>query len=68
MHARNCSEKLQHKPDRVRGRGMRSLPLYIFRELDQVHVLEGDLVCPESSRKFPIKNGIPNMLLNQDEI
>jgi multifunctional methyltransferase subunit TRM112 len=33
-----------------------------------VHVLEGDLVCPESARKFPIKNGIPNMLLNQDEI
>jgi uncharacterized protein YbaR (Trm112 family) len=62
--ARNCSTN----PIAFAVVCMRSLPLYIFRELDQVHVLEGDLVCPESSRKFPIKNGIPNMLLNQDEI
>lgn len=36
--------------------------------LVQVEVQEGSLVCPESGRKFHIKNGIPNMLLNEDEV
>jgi multifunctional methyltransferase subunit TRM112 len=36
--------------------------------LFEVHVLEGHLVCPESSRRFPIKDGIPNMLLHEDEV
>jgi multifunctional methyltransferase subunit TRM112 len=31
-------------------------------------VEEGTLVCPESGRKFPINKGIPNMLLNEDEV
>ena len=30
--------------------------------------MEGDLVCPQTGRKFPVKNGIPNMLLNEDEV
>lgn len=34
----------------------------------EVEVQEGSLVCPKSGRKFPIKNGIPNMLLNEDEV
>ena len=34
----------------------------------QVEVIEGKLVCPESGREFPINNGIPNMLLNEDEV
>ena len=34
----------------------------------QVEILEGALVCPETGRKFPITNGIPNMLLNEDEV
>ncbi|XP_031559432.1 multifunctional methyltransferase subunit TRM112-like protein [Actinia tenebrosa] len=34
----------------------------------EVEVQEGNLVCPESGRKFPVKNGIPNMLLNDDEV
>ena len=33
-----------------------------------VHVQEGNLICPESGRKFPISKGIPNMLLNEDEV
>mmetsp|Transcript_18724 Transcript_18724/g.20875 ORF Transcript_18724/g.20875 Transcript_18724/m.20875 type:complete len:129 (+) Transcript_18724:63-449(+) len=36
--------------------------------LMDVHVLEGHLVCPDSGRKFPIKQGIPNMILHEDEI
>jgi len=34
----------------------------------EVEVQEGFLVCPETGRKFPVRNGIPNMLLNEDEV
>jgi len=36
--------------------------------LNNIDVVEGELVCRESGRVFPIKNGIPNMLLREDEI
>ena len=32
----------------------------------EVVVLEGELICPESGTRFPIKNGIPNMLLAEE--
>jgi len=34
----------------------------------EVHVQEGYLVCPDSGRRFPITKGVPNMLLNEDEV
>ncbi|XP_068227472.1 multifunctional methyltransferase subunit TRM112-like protein [Palaemon carinicauda] len=34
----------------------------------EVEVINGCLECPETHRKFPISNGIPNMLLNEDEV
>ncbi|CAG9863854.1 unnamed protein product [Phyllotreta striolata] len=34
----------------------------------EVEIVNGNLICPETGRKFPINNGIPNMLLNEDEI
>ncbi|XP_065361513.1 multifunctional methyltransferase subunit TRM112-like protein [Calliphora vicina] len=34
----------------------------------EVDVLEGHLECPETGRLFPITDGIPNMLLNEDEV
>eukprot|EP01084_Bolivina_argentea_P084778 153277_1 len=34
----------------------------------EIHVLEGNLICPETNRKFPIKDGIPDMLLREDEL
>ena len=34
----------------------------------QVELLEGNLICPETGRKFPVTNGIPNMLLTEDEV
>nr|CAD7426955.1 unnamed protein product [Timema monikensis] len=34
----------------------------------EVEVIDGELICPESGRKFPINEGIPNMLLNEDEL
>ncbi|KAL0033794.1 hypothetical protein WJX77_005345 [Trebouxia sp. C0004] len=30
-------------------------------------VEEGALVCPETGRRFTVLNGIPNLLLNEDE-
>jgi len=36
--------------------------------LFDVHVLEGILHCPDTGRKFPIKDGIPNMILHEDEV
>eukprot|EP00884_Botryococcus_braunii_P009832 jgi/Botrbrau1/18850/Bobra.177_2s0012.1 len=34
----------------------------------EVVVKEGALVCPETGRRFIVKKGIPNLLLNEDEI
>lgn len=34
----------------------------------EVHLEEGALICPESGRRFPVSQGIPNMLLNEDEV
>lgn len=34
----------------------------------EVVVIEGNLVCPETGRKFPIHKGMPNLLLNEDEV
>lgn len=36
--------------------------------LFDVHVVEGILLCPDTGRKFPIKDGIPNMILHEDEV
>ncbi|XP_071961920.1 multifunctional methyltransferase subunit TRM112-like protein [Antedon mediterranea] len=38
----------------------------VHRVLLEIELVEGNLVCPESGRKFPVSNGIPNMLLNED--
>lgn len=38
---------------------------HILLEID---IVEGNLECPETGRQFPISDGIPNMLLNEDEV
>ena len=40
----------------------------VHHALVEVTVVEGHLECPESGRKFPIENTIPNMLLNENEV
>lgn len=40
----------------------------IHHVLLEVEVITGELVCPETGRKFPITKGIPNMLLNEAEV
>ena len=36
--------------------------------LFDIHIVEGDLICPGTGRKFPVKQGIPNMILHEDEL
>lgn len=36
--------------------------------LFEVEIVTGDLICPETGRKFGIKDGIPNMLCNEEEV
>ncbi|XP_062147462.1 uncharacterized protein LOC133856266 isoform X1 [Alnus glutinosa] len=33
----------------------------------ELHLEKGALVCPETARRFPVNQGIPNMLLHEDE-
>jgi multifunctional methyltransferase subunit TRM112 len=40
----------------------------LYFVLFDVHVKNGCLVCPSTQRKFPIRDGIPNMILHEDEI
>jgi multifunctional methyltransferase subunit TRM112 len=40
----------------------------LYQVLFNIHVIEGFLICPDTGRKFPVKNGIPNMILHEDEI
>lgn len=40
----------------------------LHQVLFNIHVVEGELLCPDTGRKFPIKQGIPNMILHEDEI
>ena len=34
----------------------------------EYEVEEGELICPETGRTFPISKGIPNMLLQETEV
>jgi multifunctional methyltransferase subunit TRM112 len=36
--------------------------------LFDIHIKEGELVCNNCNRSFPITHGIPNMLLKEDEV
>lgn len=40
----------------------------LYKAMFDVHVVEGQLICPDTGRKFPIKEGIPNMILHEDEV
>ncbi|XP_058802298.1 multifunctional methyltransferase subunit TRM112-like protein [Phymastichus coffea] len=40
----------------------------LHHALFEIDVVNGEMICPETGRKFPINNGIPNMLLNEDEV
>ncbi|CAM9867129.1 unnamed protein product [Discosporangium mesarthrocarpum] len=40
----------------------------LHRVLMDMHVVEGALVCPETGRRFPIVQGIPNIMCTEAEV
>eukprot|EP00984_Skeletonema_dohrnii_P002965 scaffold1009_cov116-Skeletonema_dohrnii-CCMP3373.AAC.8 len=40
----------------------------LHKVLFDVYLVEGWLICPDTGRKFPVKECIPNMILHEDEI
>ena len=40
----------------------------VHQAIQEVDLIEGRLVCPACERCFPVANGIPNMLLHDDEV
>lgn len=38
----------------------------IHRALFNIEIIEGELICPESKRKFRITDGIPNFLVEDE--
>lgn len=63
-----CDETLPELPAELPTPLNDSLVANLHTILFDVHVLEGQLVCPDTGRKFPIKEGIPNMILHEDEL
>lgn len=39
----------------------------LYHILMNVHLLQGMLTCPVTRREFPVQDGIPNMMLEEDE-
>ena len=40
----------------------------VYKVLMDIHIMEGFLICPDTGRKFFISDGIPNMVLHEDEV
>ena len=41
---------------------------YVHKVIDETLIIEGNLKCPNCQREFPIINGIPDMVLRDDEM
>ena len=39
----------------------------LYHVLMNVHLVKGVLTCPETGREFTVQDGIPNMMLDEDE-
>ena len=39
----------------------------LYHILINVHLINGMLTCPTTGREFPVTNGIPNMILEEEE-
>lgn len=39
----------------------------LYHVLMNVHLVKGWLTCPATGREFPVQNGTPNMMLEEDE-
>lgn len=56
--AQECGQKL---PETLENPAEDDLKL-VHKALFDIEVISGTLICPESGKEFPIKEGIPNML------
>ena len=64
LEASNIPPEPPKEGDTIAEPILKAFHFFLF----DVHVLEGTLQCPDTGRKFNIKNGIPNMILHEDEI
>jgi multifunctional methyltransferase subunit TRM112 len=39
----------------------------LYHILMNVHLVKGMLTCPVTGREFPVQDGIPNMMLEEEE-
>jgi multifunctional methyltransferase subunit TRM112 len=39
----------------------------LYHVLMNVHLIQGMLTCPVTGREFPVMDGIPNMMIQEDE-
>lgn len=39
----------------------------LYHILMNVHLVRGVLTCPATGREFPVSDGIPNMMLEEEE-
>lgn len=62
--AQVCGKQLPESlPDSTQTEDLKT----IHKALFDIEVISGTLICPDTGRKFPISDGIPNMLCNEDE-
>ena len=68
----NSKEGTEGKSDEVEKEKSTNLNEELMRKfhliLLDIHIVEGHLICPDTGRRFKITNGIPNMILHEDEI
>lgn len=65
--AQVCGQQLPESMPDVESTAKEEDLKAIHKALFDLEVITGTLECPESGRKFPISDGIPNMLCNEDE-
>ena len=49
-------------------KGQKEFWEYVHKVLNETMVNDGVLICPNCNREYPIKNGIINMVLQDDEM
>lgn len=58
----------EQAPDFITSEPSEEFFQLLHHVLLEVHVAEGEMICPNCSHIYPIRNGIPNMLLAEHEI
>lgn len=64
LHIAEDLQQLESFPDTPSEEFLQQLHHILF----EIHIQDGTLICPTTGRSFPVKDGIPNMLLHEDEV